>query len=86
MTRWPAIKWRTLACVGIAGAAHASETKTFAYDALGRLSGSAASGGPSSGTQTGSCYDRAGNRLRYDVVTGAPSACPTPAPTPTPVP
>jgi hypothetical protein len=62
----------------------ASETTTYTYDALGRLVTSTRRGGPSSGVNMASCFDRAGNRLRYDTLTSTPAACPTPTPTPTP--
>jgi YD repeat-containing protein len=61
-----------------------SETTTYTYDALGRLVTSTRSGGPSSGVNMATCFDRAGNRLRYDTLTTTPAACPTPSPTPTP--
>jgi len=70
----------------VAGVAAASETKTYTYDALGRLTTSTITGGPNNTRQTGTCFDRAGNRLRYDVATAAPAACPTPTATPTPAP
>lgn len=63
-----------------------NETVTYSYDALGRLTGSTIAGGPNNSRQTGTCFDRAGNRMRYDVATSAPSTCPTPSPTPTPTP
>jgi YD repeat-containing protein len=69
-----------------AGIAGASETKTYSYDALGRLTGSSIAGGPNNTRQTATCFDRAGNRLRYDVATSAPATCPTPTPTPSPSP
>ena len=59
------------------------ETTTYSYDGLGRLKGSTISGGTNSGRTTGTCFDAAGNRTRYDVATSAPGACPTPTPTPT---
>ena len=68
----------------LAGMAAAAETKTYSYDALGRLTGSSIAGGPNDTRKTGTCFDRAGNRLRYDVATATPAACPTPTPTPTP--
>lgn len=68
----------------LAGMAAASETRTYSYDALGRLTASTIAGGPNNTRQIGTCFDRAGNRLRYDVATGAPAACPTPTATPTP--
>ena len=64
----------------------ASETKTYTYDALGRLTSSSIAGGPNDTRKTATCFDRAGNRLRYDVATSAPASCPTPTPTPTPSP
>jgi YD repeat-containing protein len=67
-----------------ATAALGSETTTYSYDALGRLVTTTRSGGPSSGVTMASCFDRAGNRLRYDTLTTTPAACPVPTPTPTP--
>lgn len=61
----------------------AQETTTYSYDGLGRLKGSTIAGGTNSGRKTGTCFDAAGNRTRYDVTTTAPIACPTPTPTPT---
>jgi len=68
----------------IESASFASETTTYSYDALGRLVTTARSGGPNNGVIMGTCFDSAGNRVRYDVTTSTPAACPTPAPTPTP--
>ncbi len=62
----------------IASAAFASDTTTYTYDALGRLVGTTVSGGPNNGRVVGSCFDRAGNRMRYDVATSTPTPCPTP--------
>jgi hypothetical protein len=62
----------------------AQETTTYSYDGLGRLKGSVITGGTNSGRVTGTCFDAAGNRTRYDVATGTPTACPTPTPTPSP--
>lgn len=76
-----------VAAAGIAAlsdTASASETTNYSYDALGRLVATTRSGGPSNGVNMASCFDRAGNRLRYDTLTTTPSACPTPTPTPTP--
>jgi len=64
-------------------AALAQETTTYSYDGLGRLKGSTISGGINSGRVTGTCFDAAGNRTRYDVATASPAACPSPTPTPT---
>ena len=61
----------------------AQETATYSYDGLGRLKGSSITGGTNNGRATGTCFDAAGNRTRYDVATSAPTACPTPTPTPT---
>lgn len=63
--------------------AWAQETTTYSYDGLGRLKGSSIAGGTNTGRTTGTCFDAAGNRTRYDVATSAPAACPTPTPTPT---
>ncbi|MGH6615198.1 hypothetical protein [Sphingomonas sp.] len=73
-----------LALVGGAAGALAQETTTYSYDDLGRLTGSVLSGGPNANRQTGTCFDPAGNRVRYAVTTSAPAVCPTPTPTPTP--
>jgi hypothetical protein len=62
----------------------AQETSTYSYDGLGRLKGSTIAGGTNSGRVTGTCFDAAGNRTRYDVATSAPTACPTPTPTSSP--
>lgn len=62
----------------------AQETTNYSYDGLGRLKGSTIVGGTNSGHITGTCFDAAGNRTRYDVATTSPAACPTPTPTPTP--
>jgi hypothetical protein len=67
-------------------AAWARETTTYSYDGLGRLEGSTIAGGANSGRATGTCFDAAGNRTRYDVGTSAPAACPVPTPTPAPAP
>lgn len=67
-------------------AAIAQETTTYTYDALGRLTLSAITGGPNDTRKTGACFDAAGNRTRYDMATTTPSACPTPTPTSSPSP
>lgn len=72
--------------VAIATVAVAQETTTYSYDALGRLTGSSVSGGPNDTRRTGTCFDFAGNRTRYDVTNSAPGVCPTPTPTPTATP
>jgi len=50
--------------------ASANETTTYTYDALGRLIGTASTGGPASGVSKTLAYDPAGNRQQV-VVTGA---------------
>ena len=62
------------------GAAQASETVTYTYDALGRLIAVSTSGGPNNGQAVGTCYDPAGNRTTYSVATGAPPAPCAPPP------
>lgn len=70
------------------GAAEATETVTYRYDALGRLVRTTIAGGPNDALGTATCFDPAGNRARYMVGTVLPSctAAPAPAPTPTPTP
>lgn len=74
------------ALIGGAVSALAQETTIYSYDGLGRLTGSTIVGGGNNGKLTGTCFDRAGNRVRYDTGTTAPAICPTPTPTPTPAP
>lgn len=50
----------------------ASETVTYTYDALGRLTNSASSGSVNNGVSTTINYDPAGNRSNYAVV-GVPA-------------
>jgi YD repeat-containing protein len=59
-----------------------NEATNYSYDAHGRLMGSTTAGGPNNTRTTGTCFDRAGNRMRYDVNTSASATCPTPSPTP----
>lgn len=51
--------------------AFAEETTSYTYDALGRLTSVAQSGGPSSGTKTCYTYDAAGNRTNVTVTNPA---------------
>lgn len=60
-----------LLLVFVGQVAHASETVTYTYDALGRLTSSSNSGGVNNGLQTGVSYDAAGNRSNYSM-SGAP--------------
>lgn len=73
-----------LTAILVASSSEGSETTNYSYDALGRLVATTRSGGPNNGVNMASCFDRAGNRMRYDIATAPPSACPVPTPTPTP--
>lgn len=55
---------------------HAQETKTYTYDALGRVTNVQISGGPASGTNAGYQYDLAGNRTNVTVSGSANSSQP----------
>ena len=67
--------------VPVAGlVAQSSETKTYTYDALGRLIIVDVNGGPADGDSTGYTFDPAGNRTNVS----SPAVIPTPTPTPTP--
>lgn len=52
---------------GLAQPAHAAETVTYSYDALGRLVKTVRSGGPASGVDASTQYDPAGNRTNVTV-------------------
>ena len=58
--------------LGFAGAACAQETTTYTYDALGRVTGVAKSGGPANGTNSNYTYDAASNRTNV-TVSGSPN-------------
>lgn len=75
-----------LAIISGTAVALGQDATTYSYDELGRLTGSTITGGANNGKRTGTCFDRAGNRMRYDVAAAAPGACPAPGPVPTPVP
>ena len=63
-------------------ATHATETKTYTYDALGRLIGQVADGSVNDNDARTYCYDSAGNRTRVTSnETGVLStaSCPAPA-------
>jgi len=53
--------------IALAGAAVATETTTYEYDAQGRLIKSSKSGGPASGTEKCASFDAAGNRTNQTV-------------------
>jgi YD repeat-containing protein len=59
--------------------AAAAESVTYSYDALGRLIRTQRSGGPASGVDAQTTYDRAGNRAGV-VVANAPTNTPPPPP------
>jgi len=82
--RWVLLGTAASALLLIGSSTLGSETTTYSYDALGRLVTSTRTGGPSNGVTMATCFDRAGNRMRYDTVTTTPATCPTPSPTPTP--
>jgi YD repeat-containing protein len=75
-----AILMATLLAATTAAPTLGNETITYSYDALGRLTGSNTTGGPNNTRTTGTCFDRGGNRARYDVATSTPTPCPTPTP------
>lgn len=91
MVRHRKTRLLTTCCLAVASVlssgASASETVTYNYDALGRLTNTAISGGPNNTIGTATCFDPAGNRTRYTVgagVTACGTGTPTPTPTPTP--
>ena len=84
---WSVVSLGTMAIAMIAGPAISqSATETYTYDALGRLVKIDRSGGQNDGKITGTCFDPAGNRTRYDLSDSAPAACPTFVSLPTPTP
>ncbi|WP_207791621.1 Ig-like domain-containing protein [Sandaracinobacteroides saxicola] len=62
-------------------AAHAGETTTFTYDALGRLVSTSSSGTVNNGLSNTIAYDPAGNRSSYGT-SGAPGGTQPPPPPP----
>ncbi|WP_443026690.1 Ig-like domain-containing protein [Sphingomonas sp. Leaf21] len=76
----------TAGLLGMSPSSNASETKSYSYDALGRLVGVAVSGGPNNSVGSVICLDGAGNRTRYATgigiaaCTGGSSSTPTPTP------
>ncbi|HEX6374537.1 MAG TPA: Ig-like domain-containing protein [Allosphingosinicella sp.] len=69
----------------LAAAARASETTTYTYDALGRLTATSSTGTVNNGVAASLAYDPAGNRSSY-TVTGAGGGTPPPPPPPSPPP
>jgi YD repeat-containing protein len=69
----PRFKWSWIyaSSIGLLGAAHAAETTTYTYDALGRLTQTQIAGGPAAGVTRTYQLDSAGNRTQVQV-TGAP--------------
>jgi hypothetical protein len=69
---------------GICGAAsaHAAQTVSYGYDALGRLTEVQILGGPGSGVTEAYQYDAAGNRLNYNVTAPGQSAVTLTVPNP----
>src|SRR3712207_5653552 len=63
-------------------AVQASETTSYSYDALGRLTISTISGGSNHSVGTATCFDAAGNRTRYIVGAGVTSCASAPPPPP----
>lgn len=64
-----------------AGPAFSSETITYTYDALGRLTAAVSSGAVNNGLSNSLAYDPAGNRTSY-AVSGASGGGPPPPPPP----
>lgn len=62
------------AALCVAAPSWSVETATYTYDALGRLTQAAISGGPSAGVQRGYQYDRANNRTQVQVTGASGSA------------
>jgi YD repeat-containing protein len=61
--------------------ASASETTTYEYDALGRLTKKSIAGAINNGKKVTVCYDAAGNRKIYKVASnGTMAVCPLPPP------
>ena len=63
------VRYIVLAMAGLGAgyAAHASQTVSYVYDALGRLTEMQVLSGPGSGVKQAYGYDAAGNRTQYQV-------------------
>ena len=70
----------------LVSAAQASETTTYSYDALGRLTATSSSGTVNNGVATSVGYDPAGNRSSYSMTDGSAPPPPPPSPPPPPPP
>jgi YD repeat-containing protein len=69
--------WLVAGCLAFgASVAHAQETTTYTYDALGRVTGVVRSGGPANGTNTTYAYDPASNRTNV-TVNNSPNGTPS---------
>lgn len=66
----------------VAVPAFSSETITYTYDALGRLTAAVSSGAVNNGLSTGIAYDPAGNRTSYAVTGASGGGSPPPPPPP----
>jgi YD repeat-containing protein len=64
--------------IALAGAAEASETTSYSYDALGRLVATSSTGTVNNGVATGIAYDPAGNRSSYSVSGAGRAPLPVP--------
>ena len=67
--------------LALTASARGSETVTYSYDALGRLTATASSGTVNNGVATSVAYDPAGNRSAYNVsgASGPPPSSPPPS-------
>ena len=72
------------ALLSLPAIAAATETVVYAYDALGRLTGSATTGTVNGGVQTSTSFDPAGNRAGYSVSGVGGVGTPPPPPSPPP--
>jgi YD repeat-containing protein len=75
------IFWRwSLFLLAFPSIAAAAETKTYTYDALGRLVVVKSAGSVNANQIRSYCYDKAGNRVEVDAKTdssGTPASCVT---------
>lgn len=64
--------------MGLSAPGKASETRTYTYDARGRLVAVTSSGSVNNGRTTSYCYDKADNRTQYaSDLSGTPAGCTT---------